>query len=104
MDQTATAIRLLAVGADPTPFGALDQYARDEGVTIAHLPDSESALRAIGEGAWSALVVPLGDNPAATLRWWERALETVSDPPRVIALATAPSIALQTAGRAAFDI
>jgi len=86
--------RILAVGEEAAPFRELARHAATHGAQIERLPDEASALRSLVAQTRDLLVVLVDEKPAEQLAWWAEAIGRLAQPPRLVALARQPSIAL----------
>jgi len=103
-DRTEHAVRVIAVGPDPLTFRDFGRYARAEGARFVRAPDPDDALRALRDGAWHILILPVGVEGNGDLDKWAGWLHEISCPPRVIALAQTPTLALRSVPIPRFEI
>jgi two-component system, NtrC family, response regulator HydG len=93
----ARLLRLLAVGPEEGPSGALfhsiRQWVADGGVEVERVPDLPRAVRRLAAEPWDVVLAVLehGDDDLA---WWVDALRGVAGGRRLIAVAHAPSMGL----------
>src|SRR5688572_29824472 len=88
------ALRILAVGEEAAPFRELARHAATHGAQLERLADEATALRSLVAQPRDLLIVLVEENPAEQLAWWAETIARLPRPPRLVALARAPSIAL----------
>jgi DNA-binding NtrC family response regulator len=88
------ALRILAVGEEAAPFRELARHAATHGAQLERLADEATALRSLVAQPRDLLIVLVEENPAEQLAWWAETIGRLPRPPRLVALARQPSIAL----------
>jgi DNA-binding NtrC family response regulator len=89
------AIRVLGVGSDPRSFRELARVVENEGGAFERAPTQAAAIRLLAEDAgWDVVAPVLADEADAELSAWAETLARLSSRPRLIALASAPSVGL----------
>ena len=61
---------------------------------LEHVPDLPRAARQLGAGSWNVVLAVLGERPDDELTWWAESLRAAPGAPRLIAMASSPSMGL----------
>jgi DNA-binding NtrC family response regulator len=91
---TNRAARLLGVGGDPTLFRELARYVEQSGAILERTVDEATTLQALSRGSWDAVLTVLDRDADVQLEWWEEVLPRLPVRPRMIAVASSPSMSL----------
>ncbi|HEU5260416.1 MAG TPA: sigma-54 dependent transcriptional regulator [Gemmatimonadales bacterium] len=94
----AQALRILGVGAEGGGSGALfhsiRQWTSDGSGALECVPDLPRAVRRLAAERWDVVVAVLGEHGDDDLAWWMDALRRAAGGPRLIAVASGPSMGL----------
>ena len=93
------ALRLLTVGASATEaeamsLGLVRKWAAEAGAEVEHAPDLPRAIRRLALDRWDLVCAALSDRPNEELAWWADVLRRSEGSPKLVALATKPSMGL----------
>ena len=72
----------------------LRQWADDGRLEVGTAPDLPRAVRQLAGQRWDVVLAVLGERPDDDLSWWVDTLRGATGPPRLIAVAQAPSMGL----------
>ena len=90
---------MLTVGAAATEaeamsLGLVRKWATDSGAVVEHAPDLPRAIRRLALDRWDLVCAALSDRPHEELAWWADVLRRSEGSPKLVALATHPSMSL----------
>ncbi|HVH10763.1 MAG TPA: sigma-54 dependent transcriptional regulator [Gemmatimonadales bacterium] len=72
----------------------VSQWADGARLAVEAAPDLPRAVRQLGGRRWDVVLAVLGERPDDDLAWWVDALRAANGSPRLIAVATTPSMGL----------
>jgi two-component system response regulator HydG len=89
------AVHVLCVGGNAARFREFARFASElNGITLDHAASEAEAVKALEAGGCSAVFAFLDGDPAAQLRRWDERLRPLPQRPRLMAVVSAPSVAL----------
>ena len=98
-------LRLLASGSE-ADFRELARFADFEDAAFERVSSPAAIVRALADGAWDLVFVPLDGEPEDQLRWWGEVLGRIAPRPRLVVLSREPSagFGLRASHLGVFDI
>src|SRR5687767_1192141 len=92
--ESLAGLRVLAVDGDPQVLQSVRAWVEEMGAQLEHVPDLPRAARQLAAARWNVVLAVLGERPDEELTWWAESLRTAEGAPRLIALATGPSMGM----------